>query len=449
MRIARILTILFLSATLGQQLWAEDKTAPDANAADAGSEKFDSIQQDLQGLRNDILVLRDDWTNSFNKNTATTTRVLKIGAVIQSRFSVYENPGNTINALSNSIDIPFAVLNLTGNLKQDIEEGRNLNYALGLSFVNGTATLTDANISYYILPSLDVQKPLLQIIFGQQKKPFGLEAQATEDKAPTIKTAQFVNRASLFANGNGVSGFDLTSRDVGLALRGDLFPVVDYTTNYRVPLFEYAVGVFNGNGANLPDNNNWKDLIGRIVINAPVEYSNILRGLSLGGSAFSGKTTLTINGVSGFSFTGLRERYGLDLSYVNTPIGFTAEVAKGRDQKAVGTAAHPAFQNPWGEAQVYTVFYNWGEQFIKSYTQQDLIQDWWPTTYQPFFRLDSFDPDSNHQASPAPQKQVVLTYGLNIFFAQTTKVQFNYNKLIEDQKQKPSDEYLVQFQYGF
>jgi hypothetical protein len=201
MRMVRIFTILLLALALGQQLWAEE------NAVADNQESNEDIQQELKGLRNDILVLRDDWSNAFNKNTATTNRALKLGAVIQSRFSVYENPGNSVNALSNSFDIPFAALNLTGNLKTDIQEGRNLNYSLGLSFVNGTATLTDANISYYILPSLDVQKPLLQVIFGQQKKPFGLEAQATEDKAPAIKTAQFVNKASLFANGNGLAGF--------------------------------------------------------------------------------------------------------------------------------------------------------------------------------------------------------------------------------------------------
>jgi hypothetical protein len=276
-----------------------------------------------------------------------------------------------------------------------------------------------------------------------------LEAQATEDKAPTIKTAQFVNKASLFANGNGLAGFDLTTRDQGLVFKGDLLPTVDYTTNYRVPLFDYALGVFNGGGANLSDNNNWKDLIGRLGINAPVEYSSIFRGLTLGGSLYSGRTTLGLNGAPGYNFTGLKERYGVDLSYVNTPVGFTAEVAKGRDQKVVGTAIAPAFQNQWGLSQVYTVFYNWGEQFIKSYTQQDQVTDWWPTTYQPFIRYDSFDPDTKHEISALSQKLVVLTAGFNIFFAQTTKVQLNYNKLVEDQAQRPNDEYLVQFQYGF
>lgn len=58
-------------------------------------------------------------------------------------------------------------------------------------------------------------------------------------------------------------------------MRGDAKPFVDYGANYRAPLFEYALGVTNGNGSNKTDDNNSKDYIGRVAFTLPVDYAKL------------------------------------------------------------------------------------------------------------------------------------------------------------------------------
>ena len=88
---------------------------------------------------------------------------------------------------------------LRGSLRRDYAQGRNLEYGLG--FLTAAQTFNvqpaDAYISFSVLPSLDVEQPYLYAVFGQQKKVFGLEPQATEEKAPTIRLAQFATKLDL------------------------------------------------------------------------------------------------------------------------------------------------------------------------------------------------------------------------------------------------------------
>ena len=44
-------------------------------------------------------------------------------------------------------------------------------------------------------------------------------------------------------------------------MRGDLFPMVDFGYNYRVPILQYALGIVNGAGPNMLDDNNVRDVI--------------------------------------------------------------------------------------------------------------------------------------------------------------------------------------------
>jgi hypothetical protein len=92
-----------------------------------------------------------------------------------------------------------------------------------------------------------------------------------------------------------------------------------------------------------------------------------------------------------------------------------------------------------------TLFYEWGEQFLKNYRNQSRNDDWWPKTYQPFLRFDSWDPNT----AIAGDHTTVLTYGFNFFFAETTKLQLNYNVRNDRSQKVKQNDLLVQFQYGF
>jgi len=424
-------------------------------------------KSDIEAVHTEVETLRDQWQQSLSRaypyTVVQANRPLIISGVGQLR---YDHTFNQIANTPDSFTIPFFSLNFAGNLRKDYLEGKNVDYQLGIQTTGTSAiSITDAWLSYQIFNSLDSTGPRLSITAGQQKKYFGIEATATEAFLPTIKLAQFA------------ANLGLSTRDLGLVLAGDVLPNVDFGYNYRVPLLQYWLGGINGNGANTSDNNNNKDIFGRIQINAPVNYDHPLRGLSLGVSGYNGwdtktatntkTTTATFNTTAtpavpttlttatttaSIGQNGKKERYGADLAYVNTPVGFTLEYVHGRDEVATnGTVTNGVVKTPYGfrevneEAYTFTLFYNFGDQFVTAAKNQDRYDDFYPVTYQPFFRFDRWVPDTSHYGTHSD----IYTAGFNWFFAQTTKLQLNYNYKAENGTSPRTNEFLAQFQFGF
>ncbi len=82
----------------------------------------------------------------------------------------------------------------------------------------------------------------------------------------------------------------LFNRQNGFIVRGDAKPFVDFGSNYRAPLFEYALGVTNGNASNKADDNNGKDYMG--VSHSPCLWTtpSIFRELKFGASYIKGES---------------------------------------------------------------------------------------------------------------------------------------------------------------
>ncbi|MEI6638608.1 MAG: porin [Chlorobium sp.] len=399
-------------------------------------------QADLEGVRTEISVFREQWQRKLDKGTVLSTR----NAILSGSFTVnygFYNGNITSAGVNDGFKVGLSSVGFKGNLHKDYDKGKNLDYALTIGSDKTSFTLLPSDIwlSYQILPSLEPEKPYLKVTVGQQKKPFGLEATTSDDKKPTVTGALFA------------SSMKLNERDLGLLITGDLFPVNDYGFKYRVPLIEYNVGVLNGNGPvgtnNLANADNSQDLLGRIVINAPVEYSHVLRGLSVGSSYYRGKkTTNIINNAVTVASQGDRNRFGADIAYVNTPVGFTYEYAQAKDPVAKTVNNISVLGSTNSDSHTFTLFYNFGEQFVKGYVQQDRYDDWWPTSYQPFFRFDRLTPDTSQRST----RTDVYTVGLNWFFAETTKLQINYNKTfsyVTGTKSLPDNAFVAQFQFGF
>ena len=451
---------------------AQDPSAQGLQQRNDEEDKLDdkdpkATKTEVEAVHAEVEVLRDQWQRSLTRAYPTTVvqsnRPLVISGIGQFRYDdTFNQPSKAASPASFSI--PFFSLSFAGNLRKDYVEGKNVDYTLGIQ-TTGTAaiSITDAYLSYQILNSLDSTTPHLAIIAGQQKKNFGNEATATEAFLPAIKLAQFA------------SNLNLSPRDIGLVLAGDLYPAVDFSHNYRVPLVQYWAGLINGNGPNTVDNNSDKDLFGRIQFNAPVDYDHVLRGLSLGFSGYGGKETVSATTTSTATFTNLGspsttstvttgtatstykntiQRFGADLAYVNTPFGFTLEYVRARDPIGTnGTVVNNVPKTPASfkevdeEAYTITLFYNFGEQFLNSAKQQDRYDDYYPLTYQPFVRYDHWTPNTALGATYTN----ISTLGFNWFFGQTTKLQLNYNytdKRVEAVKSF-SNEFLAQFQFGF
>lgn len=461
---------------------AEAQPAAPAEPA-AGQEEPDlklelqSLRDDHQGLQTDLENFKFQWQRERDLHTAITTRGLLIGGTIQARAgwinqdqggpngAAVSIPTGTSYGRRSSFDISTAVLSFTGLLYKDYEEGRNLTYNLRFGASPQTApvvnsnfvNLLDANIVYSVLPTVDRETPQLTITLGQQLLPFGLEAAATEELKPVIRNALFTNPSYAPGARNAATGLGL-GREIGLIVRGDLFPQVDYGYNYRQALITYVIGVLNGNGINTPDDNDKKDLIGRLAFTLPAEYNSWLRQITVGGTVYYGKRNLYLaDDARTLSGVGKKERYGIDVYYNHWPFGLTYEFVVGRDTATFGTTlADSKRQDITSRSHTGTFFLSFGEQFVSGFRNQGRYDDWWPKTYQPFVRYDRFE---RNTGAAGKERVEVVTGGLNLFFAETTKFQLNYNwrrdqRIIGDAKQNeklrhPSHEVLGQFQYGF
>lgn len=210
-------------------------------------------------------------------------------------------------------------------------------------------------------------------------------------------------------------------------------------------MISYAFGIVNGNGANKSDDNDDKNFIGRLRYTVPAEYNSWLRELSFGASWYQGKTNLFDNSGLSAKFAGKGDvlRKGLDVYYNHHPFGVTYEYVQAEDD-TFNSQAGQVYKRE-SESHTATLFWNLGEQFVKGYRNQGRYDDWWPKSYQTFYRYDSIDRDQNL----ANQKIDIHSIGLNAFFAETTKFQLNLNHIENDLTQKRYNELVAQFQYGF
>jgi hypothetical protein len=434
---------------------AEPPPAAPAPAAGAASEapppeepvdvKFElqSIRDDQQGLQTDLENFKFQWQRERDLHTALTTRALLISGVVQARFGWIDQETNnaTTYARQSSFDIGSAIIGFSGNLYKDYEEGRNLTYSLRFGASPQTASnnsflnLLDANIVYSLLPTVDRETPQLTVTFGQQLLPFGLEVPASEELKPVIRNADFT------------TALQLARREIGIIVRGDLFAQVDYGYSYRQALIAYAVGVVNGNGPNTQDENDFKDIIGRLAFTLPSDYNSWLRQLTVGGTVYYGKRNTYLADGKTLAGKGARERYGLDVYYNHWPFGLTYEFIVGTDVSTPGmTLADQQRTDVHSRSHTATFFLSFGEQFVAGFRNQGRYDDWWPKTWQPFVRFDSFTRNIDANGT----KVDTLTLGLNVFFAETTKLQVNYNHRDDETNvQGVANEVFAQLQFGF
>lgn len=189
------------------------------------------------------------------------------------RISGYVQAGYEWSDESSSFFIKRVRLDLRGDI------ARKLNYRVQLEFAS-SPKIVDAYLQY---------RPFRQLNFklGEYKIPFTIEnTDYVPLKFELIEYPLALQRLMGFAEpiggryvGGAMQGGETlkdTGRDMGLTLHGSFFPCGERA------LLSYDVGVFNGAGINLRDNNRSKDVVARLTLR-PV------RGLTLSGSWYGGE----------------------------------------------------------------------------------------------------------------------------------------------------------------
>lgn len=144
-----------------------------------------------------------------------------------------------------------------------------LSYKIQGDFVR-EIMLVDAYAKYDFCKAFSLQA-------GQFKIPFTMETAMNPLDLEIFDYGDIVQKLVGYDDVCGIKGI---GRDIGAMATGKLFAKGPEDNQYY--LLEYAVGVFNGNGVNNTDNNNRKDVAGRLV------FHPWIKEVSLTGSCYIG-----------------------------------------------------------------------------------------------------------------------------------------------------------------
>ena len=269
------------------------------------------------------------------------------------------------------------------------------------------AALLDAFITYNRFG------PYLKVSLGQFKSPFGLEQITGCHKLHTINRSQVVNN---------LSG---PIRDLGVMLTGgtDTLSILGSKTKN---LFGYSFAIMNGTGRNVLDNNIKKDFIGRLTFH-PMEF------ITLGASYRFGAHP----SAAGLDEDDTRERLGFDVELKYKDFLVQGEYTNGSDVGSYTTGGGCG-----GDVELHEGSIDRNGFFVQGMYMT-------PWNIQPIVKFEKYEP--NAATDVIEDQQSIITYGINYFFNDWTRLQLNYLYKAEESGnvEVKNDEILFQPQVVF
>lgn len=288
----------------------------------------------------------------------------------------------TIN--NSSVNFERARIGVTGNVPYDFSY-----YAVvELSpFMGGNPYLLDAFITYN-------RYQWARVSLGSFKTPFGLE---TNTPCSGLLTS-YRSTATL----QMVAPF----RDFGAVLMGGT----------PTSFVNYQLGIMNGSGLGRSDNNQSKDMVGRLVF-SPLSF------LKVGGSFRYGFPSYNNNEAS-------RTTFGAELQAKISNFTLLGEyiVDEGDYNRDLGGGCAGNL-------------IELGENRSGGYAALAYMTPW---KVEPVFRFDFFD-----SGNLLNYKESNLTFGMNYFFNDWTRLQLNYMYKVETPSELQNDVFLMQVQIMF
>jgi hypothetical protein len=256
--------------------------------------------------------------------------------------------------------------------------GHKFDYRLQVDFAN-SPQLLDASLRFKAKTWLNVEAGALKTLLSIEN-PYSPKELELMDLSPVVmKLVGYDDLAGIKASGC----------DIGLAVSGKLLKIKE---RY---LLEYAVGIFNGNGINVKDNNKSKDISGRLQL-YPV------KNLTLSVSCYIGEMAVPQTD----SKYARRDRYAFGLRYDNRYWKIRAEYIHGLTGIALTNAMVP-------EARPYILTRSDGAYLLLGYAFQQKIM---PVGRIDFFREDIHD----------GQFEINYTAGCSYWIHQHVRCQLNF-----------------------
>ena len=196
---------------------------------------------------------------------------------------------------SNGFNLRIARLSVTGRVLEDFE------YKIQGQINGNTSTMGDSPriVDLYT----EWQKySFAKIKVGQFKRPFTFENPMNPIDQGFMGYSQNVNKLAGF--GDRHRNHSSNGRDIGIQLQGDLLK-----TSSGRSLVHYQIGVFNGQGINVKDVDNKKDIIGGAWV-SPV------KGLRIGAFGWTGSYARKDKGTNNIVSLN-QHRYAFSVEYKN------------------------------------------------------------------------------------------------------------------------------------
>ena len=343
-------------------------------------------QNEADSLRADIAIKQQAEIEKKSKFGINSNNPIQILGYTQMRYQSFQSGS------INGFDLRRVRLDFKGAI------GEDWNYRLQTDFAT-SPKIIDAYLNFDI-------EDFLKITAGQFKIPFSMENLIPDEKSESIDRSQVVE--AMVARSKDVIG-NQNGRDIGLQFAGNVLSVND---RY---LIDYSVGVFDGAGINIADNNQAKDVAARLVLHP-------LSGLDLGGSYYNGYDPWNVSAKdkNGKDITVLknqqRVRFGSEFKYKLNSFTLSSEYISGYD----GIIK----RDGWYAQLTY---------FIISNKLQALL------------KMDVFDPDKNKTNNKLTNYIVGINYGFNDW----AKIQTQYTFRREETVQINNDVLAFQLQLSF
>jgi hypothetical protein len=147
-------------------------------------------------------------------------------------------------------DIRRARLDFRGTVSPAVD------YRIHAEFA-GNPKLLDVYVNWHAADAFSIRA-------GEFKIPFSLENPYSAYAYEMVDNSMVITGLCGYSD---VSGISASGRDIGVNFHGKFLTVSDYS------LFEYSLGIFNGNGINVSDNNRRKDFSGTLTAHPLKEIS--------------------------------------------------------------------------------------------------------------------------------------------------------------------------------
>lgn len=244
----------------------------------------------------------------------------RISGFVQGMYQANLSDEGELN--DNTLRMRRVRLSVDGNLSKTVS------YKIQGDFTR-SPMLVDAFIKYKPCREFAIQ-------VGQFKTPFTIESPINPVNLEIFDYGEAVQQLGGYKD---VCGVGALGRDLGVMATGSLFPV-EGEEGYKYSIVDYSIGVFNGNGANQLDNNNRKDLVGRLEVHPG------LKALTLSGSYYYGmyrNTTvedeIAANGVARGKTVfpnGVRNRWAAGIQYNDDKLVLRGEYISGQTDCKIG-----------------------------------------------------------------------------------------------------------------